>query len=122
MINYMTFNPPEERPDMRRLIMVTYRDGGKTKRYRPLQEISLNWEDIANYLEVGKGTIANAKRQLDATGSARVALQAWLGSDVKASWSKLIKAMKTVQALEFSATEFRTALLNIVEDDEDDDD
>ena len=102
--------------------MITYRDGGKTKRYRPLQEISPHWEDIANYLEVSKGTIANAKRQLDTTGPARVALQEWLGSDVKASWSKLIKAMKTVQALEVSAGDFRTALLNIVEDDEDDDD
>ena len=101
--------------------MISYRVDGLSKQYRPTQEIAPHWEDVVTYLDVSQATIVNARGRHSATDSVREALQEWITSNVEASWSKLIRAMKTVSGLKVSAGEFRTALLNIAEDDSDDD-
>ena len=106
---------------MQKLIMIPYRVDGQKKYFRPTQEIAPHWEDVVTYLGISQAVIVNAKRQLNDTDSVREALQEWITSDVKASWSKLINAMKTVPGLVVSAKEFRTALLHIADDDSDDD-
>lgn len=102
--------------------MITYRDEeGKTKVYRPLDRIAPHWPSIADYLKTDAGVIASCeipgKKPRD---SAREVMTAWLGSDVKASWSKLMKAMKTVAELTVPAAELHYALLNIVVDSDED--
>ena len=106
---------------MQKLIMIPYRVDGQKKYYRPTQEMAPHWEDVVTYLGISQAVIVSAKRQLNDTDSVREALQEWITSDVKASWSKLINAMKTVPGLVVSAKEFRTALLHIADDDSDDD-
>ena len=108
---------------MRRLVLIAYRIEGSLKKeyYRPLQEMGPYWENIANYLELGRGVISNAKQKLSQEDSAREIMEKWLGTDVNASWSKLLRAMKTIPDLTVSAQTFKTALLNMVDDDDGDD-
>ena len=107
---------------MQKLIMIPYRVDGPKKYFRPTQEIAPHWEDVVTYLGISQAVIVNAKRQLSDTDSVREALREWITSDVDATWSKLINAMKTVPGLVVSAKEFRTALLHIADDNSDDDD
>ena len=96
--------------------MITYNAGSEEKCYRPLEQISLHWRDIAGYLELSTAAINNAALKPTPTDSAREVMTSWTGSNTKASWSKLIKAMKVVPQLTVSAKELETALLNIVVD------
>ena len=112
---------------MQKLIMIPYRVDGQKKYFRPTQAIAAHWEDphwedVVTYLGISQAVIVDAKRQLSDTDSVREALREWITSDVDATWSKLINAMKTVPGLVVSAKEFRTALLHIADDNSDDDD
>ena len=99
---------------MKHILLITYSDGGKTKQYRPINDISTAWEAIARQLNVDDCKIQNErKRNQEATSSASEMMEIWLGSDCRASWSKLIEAMKVKQELTNAAKQMETALLNM---------
>ena len=98
--------------------MITYSEGSKEKIYRPINDISTAWEPIAQQLKVDDSKIQNEKKNQDAITSATEMIRIWLGSDPKASWFKLIKAMKVKRELENAAKELETALQNKVESDD----
>jgi hypothetical protein len=114
----------KERPTMQLIGLITYRDGssGKTKKFRPLSQISRYWRDIASHLKVSDGAIANAEVKTNVMESAREVIQFWINAKEKATWSKLIRAMEVREELTVAAQELETALLNMVEDSDDEDD
>ena len=111
----------EARPEMRHIGLITYSDSGERKECRPIDDISTAWEAIATQLKVDRSKIRNEKsKNRDAASSASEMMEIWLGSDCKASWSKLIKAMKVKQELTRASEQIKTALLNMVDSDDED--
>ena len=109
---------------MKYFALIKYRENGKKKEYRPVNDISMYWEAVAGQLNVNRAKIANAGRKQDAVDSANEVIQFWLESNTDATWSKLINAMRVKEQLKRSAKEFKTALLNMInsDDEESDDD
>ena len=101
--------------------MITYSHNGEKKKFRPVNKISIAWEAIATQLKVNDAIIqTEKKRNQDATTSASEMMRIWLGSDRKATWAKLIKAMKVKHELKNAAEKMKTALLNMVDSDDED--
>ena len=104
---------------MRRIGLITYRE---RKVCRPIDDISTAWEAITTQLKVDDSKIQTERRRnQDATTSASEMMRIWLGSDPKPTWSKLIRAMKVRQELKNAADRMKTALLNMVDSDNEDD-
>ena len=96
-------------------------EGSDGNIYRPIEDISTAWQAIARQLKVDDSKIQNEeKKKQDATASANEMIRIWLGSDRKASWSKLIKAMKVKQDLVNAAKKLKTALQSMKESDDED--
>ena len=103
---------------MRHIGLITYKDDGETKEYRPINHISTAWEAIATQLKVDSTDIQKAKGLQDTTSAANEVIRIWLGFDAKASWSKLIGAMKVKEELKVAAEQLKTALINMVQSDD----
>ena len=101
---------------MKLIGLFKYRSGDEVLKYRPIDIISLEWEAIARELKVKKATIVNAKKKPNDSDAASEVLSYWLGADTKATWAKLIEAIKVKEDLTSDAEELETALLNMVSD------
>ena len=108
----------EERPDLRVIGIIWYTRNSKVQEYRAIDEIATEWQAIGRELGL-KGSrirIINGSHRGDDSAAASDMLSFWIGSDVKASWARLIKAMKVKEDLNAEAAEFEYALLHRVED------
>ena len=101
---------------MRLIGSFKYQSDDGVQRYQPIDIISLEWEAIARELKVKKSVIANAKKKHSDSESATEVLSFWLGADTKATWAKLIDAIKVKDELTSDAKDLETALLNMVSD------
>ena len=101
---------------MKLIGLIKYQSGSKVKKYRPIDIISVEWEAIARELEVSKARIVGARKKLDDSAAASEVLSYWLGSDTKATWARLIDAIKVKEELTSDAEDLETALLNMVND------
>ena len=108
--------PTDQKPNMRLIGMIKYRSGGEVLKYRPIDIIALEWEAIARELNVKRAAIVNAKKKPSDSDAASEVLSYWLGADKKATWAKLIEAIKVKEELTSDAEELETALLNMVSD------
>ena len=108
------------RPVMRHIGMISYTEDSVDKIYRPIDDMSTAWEDIARQLNIDEAKIQNEKKKTqDATTSANEMMRIWLGSDLRPTWSKLIRAMKVKKELENAAKKLKTALVNMMIDSDD---
>ena len=109
---------------MKHIGLIVYKEDkdSETTRFRPIDHISKAWEAIAIQLEVDNSKIKNEQgRSRDDASAANEIIKIWLDSDPKASWLRLIKAMKAKEDLEVAAKKLKTALNNMVESDDDED-
>ena len=100
--------------------MISYTEDLVDKIYRPIDDISTAWEDIARQLKIDEAKIQNEKKKnQDATASANEMMRIWLGSDLRPTWSKLIRAMKVKKDLANAVKKLKTALVNMMKDSDD---
>ena len=102
---------------MKLIELIKYRRGPRVLSYRPIDTVSTEWEAIARHLKVRRATIANARCRHTKSDAASEVLNYWLRADTKATWIKLIEAIKVREELTSDAEELKTALLNMVSEE-----
>ena len=108
----------EERPDLRVIGIIWYTRNSKVQEYRAIDEIATEWQAIGRELGLKGSKIKNinGSHHGDDCAAASDMLSFWLGSDLEATWARLIKAMKVKEDLKVEAARFEYALLHRVED------
>ena len=108
----------DERPDLRVIGIIRYKRNSEIQEYRAIDEIATEWQAIGRELGLKGSKIKNinGSHRGDDSAAASDMLSFWIGSDLEASWARLIKAMKVKEALNTEAADFEYALLHRVED------
>ena len=107
----------DQKPDIRLIGMIKYQIGSEIKQYRAIDTVSIEWAAIATELRIKRAIIANARDKRDNNAAAYEVLTHWLGADTKATWARLIDAIKVKEELTTDAEELERALLNMINDD-----
>ena len=93
--------------------MIRYKCDSEIKEYRLIDKIATAWQAIGRELRIENSKITNISSiHSDLHTAANDMLEFWIGSDLGATWGKLIQAMKVKEALTVAATEFEYALLH----------
>ena len=80
--------------------------------------IATEWQAIGRELRIEDPKLDNiSSSHRDPNDAANKMLRVWMGSDVGATWAKLIQAMKVKKELTAAATEFEYALLHRMNED-----
>ena len=81
--------------------------------------IATEWQAIGRELRIEDPKLDNisSSHPLNPNDAANKMLRVWMGSDVGATWAKLIQAMKVKKELTAAATEFEYALLHRMKED-----
>ena len=108
----------DEKPDLRLIGMIRYTHDSKEMEYRVIDVIETEWEAIARELGLHWTKLKSISDNYPKNSShaANEMLRFWKGSDVKATWAKLIKAMDVKEELKEEAGKFEYALLNRIKD------
>ena len=105
----------EETPTDTLIILINYIKKSENKRFRLIDAVAADWETVAKFLGFSNGQIRNVKRSHpgEVKAAATEMLTSWLRSDTKATWEKLIKALKDASDdLSVDAETFEYALLH----------
>ena len=109
----------DEKADPRIIGFIRYERELETKEYRLIDWIATEWQAIGRELGIAgpKLTNINTSHPRDPNAAANEMLSFWIGSDLGATWAKLIQAMKVKKELTAAATEFEYALLHRMKED-----
>ena len=88
------------------------------KEYRLIDVIATEWQAIGRELGIKLSKLTNINSShRDPNAAANEMLRFWMGSDLGATWAKLIQAMKVKKELTVAAAEFEYALLHRIKED-----
>ena len=108
----------EERPTEKLIILINYIEKSENKRFRLIDSVATEWENVGVFLNFSNSQITNFKKchPGDVKAAATAMLTSWLRSDTKATWEKLMKALKDASDdLRVDAETFEYALLHQIQ-------
>ena len=100
-------------PDLSQLHTIKYRTGKDVKTYKAIDAIAKDWKAIGKELGM-KDRFLRAQSSHDDKTAAMTVVRSWTRSDEKATWLRLIAAMRVGGKLRTEAKELEKALLSRV--------
>ena len=104
---------PEDKPDLKTIQAIVYiSPSGKKEVYRLMEVIANDWKPVARSLGIRDTKIRSIEkvRVVDLEDAAADMLGFWLGSDIHATWTKLLQALHMREDLKVAAKTFEYAL------------
>lgn len=100
-------------PDLSQLHRIKYKTGKEVKTYKAIDAVANDWKAIGKELGLKENFLRAQSSHDDRTAAMNV-VRCWTRSDGKATWARLIAAMRVGGKLRTEAKELETALLNKV--------
>ena len=97
----------DEKADLRTIGMIRFRWNSKIQEYRVINSVASN-----RMLGIEDSILTNINSCQNSNAAANDMLRVWMGSDSKATWAKLIQAMRVKEELTTATEEFQHALQN----------
>ena len=101
-------------PDLSQIHMIVYRVSNEVKICKAINAIAREWRAIGRELGMKDEFLESQSRHEDNTVAAMNVITFWTRSDEKATWRRLITAMRVGGKLTTEANELEKALLNKV--------